>query len=49
MNYSDPRFIKIAQRVFEEQFIRDPKLDKEMDERRKSLMYDDVIYTSASF
>lgn len=44
MNYSDPRFIKIAQRVFEEQFIRDPKLDKEMDERRKSLMYDDVIY-----
>ncbi len=44
MNYTDPRFIKIAQRVFEEQFRRDPKLDKEMDERRKSLMYDDVMY-----
>ena len=44
MNYSDPRFIKIAQRVFEEQFKRDPKLEKEMDERRKSLMYDDIIY-----
>lgn len=44
MNYSDPRFIKIAQIVFEEQFRRDPKLEKEMDERRKSLMYDDVIY-----
>lgn len=44
MNYSDPRFIKIAQAVFEEQFRRDPKLEKEMDDRRKGLMYDDVIY-----
>ncbi len=44
MNYSDQRFIEISQVIFEEQFRRDPKLEEEMDERRKKLMYDDVIY-----
>ena len=44
MNYNDQRYIEIAQMVFEEQFRRDPKLGTEMDERRKRLMYDDVIY-----
>lgn len=44
MNYSDQRFIEIAQVIFEEQFRRDPKLERELDERRKKLMYDDVIY-----
>ncbi|WP_422485878.1 cobalamin B12-binding domain-containing protein [Gudongella sp. DL1XJH-153] len=44
MNYNDQRFIKIAQFIFEEQFRRDPKLEEEMDDRRKRLMYDDVIY-----
>lgn len=44
MNFNDQRFIKIAQMVFEQQFINDPKLNDEMDERRKRLMYDDVIY-----
>lgn len=44
MNYSDSRFTKIAQYVFEEQFRQDPKLETELDERRKRLMYDDVIY-----
>ena len=44
MNYTDKRFIEIAQMIFEEQFRRDPKLEIEMDERRKKLMYDDVIY-----
>ncbi|MDR7870684.1 MAG: cobalamin-dependent protein [Tissierellaceae bacterium] len=44
MNYNDTRFINIAQIIFEEQFKRDPKLEQEMDERRKKLMYDDVVY-----
>ncbi len=44
MNYNDQQYIEIAQLVFEEQFRRDPKLEKELDERRKRLMYDDVIY-----
>lgn len=44
MNHNDPRFVAIAQRVFQEQFRRDPKLAQEMDERRKRRMYDDVVY-----
>lgn len=44
MNYTDERFITIAQLIFTEQFKRDPKLESEMDERRKRLMYDDVVY-----
>ena len=44
MNFSDQRYVKITQMVFEEQFRRDSKLDSEMDERRKRLMYDDVVY-----
>ena len=44
MNYTDQRYVEIAQKVFQEQFKRDPKLEKEMDERRKRLMYEDVVY-----
>ncbi|NBG87778.1 cobalamin B12-binding domain-containing protein [Isachenkonia alkalipeptolytica] len=44
MNYADERFVEIAQKVFTEQFKRDPQLEDEMDERRKKLMYDDVVY-----
>ena len=44
MNYTDQKFIETAQLIFEEQFKRDPKLESEMDERRKRLMYDDVFY-----
>lgn len=44
MNYNDPRMLEAAQKIFEEQFKRDPKLEKEMDDRRKQLMYDDVVY-----
>jgi len=44
MNYSEERFIEVAQLIFEEQFKRDPKLEKELDDRRRKLMYDDVIY-----
>lgn len=44
MNTSDYRYIEISQTVFQEQFRRDPKLELEMDERRKRLMYEDVVY-----
>lgn len=45
VNYSnDSRFIDIAQKIFEEQFRRDPKLKAQLDNRRKKLMYDDVVY-----
>ena len=44
MNFSDQRFTKIAQMVFAEQFKKDNRLEFEMDERRKRLMYDDVLY-----
>ncbi len=44
MNYNDPRLLEVAQKIFIEQFKRDPKLEVEMDDRRKKLMYDDVLY-----
>lgn len=44
MNYNDPRLLEVAQKIFIEQFKRDPKLEAEMDDRRKKLMYDDVLY-----
>lgn len=44
MNFNDPKFVSIAQRIFQEQFRRDPRLEREMDERRKRRMYDDVVY-----
>ena len=44
MNYTDQRFVEIAQKVFQEQFKRDPQLETELDERRKRLMYEDVVY-----
>lgn len=44
MNYEDQRFTRIAQMVYKEQFRRDPGLERQMDERRKKLMYDDVVY-----
>lgn len=44
MNYNDPKMLEVAQKIFEEQFKRDPKLNHELDNRRKQLMYDDVVY-----
>ncbi len=40
----DPRRISIAQKIFDQQFEQDLKLDKEMDERRKRLMFQDILY-----
>jgi len=44
MNYTDQNYVELAQLIFQEQFKRDPKLESEMTERRKRLMYDDVVY-----
>ena len=44
IHYNDPRLLRIAQNVFSEQFLRDPKLSSELDDRRKQLMYDDILY-----
>lgn len=44
MNNSNERTIKIARKVFEKQFEIDGKLEIEYDDRRKSLMYNDILY-----
>ncbi len=40
----DPKLITLAQKVFDRQFATDPKLSIEMDERRKQLMFQDILY-----
>lgn len=44
INYNNPKILELSQKIFEEHFRRDPKLEKEMDERRSRLMYEDIIY-----
>lgn len=44
MNGTDVRLISIARKVFDKQFENDPKLELEYDDRRKKLMYDDIVY-----
>lgn len=44
IEYNDPQVIKASKIIFEEHFKRDPKLNHEYDERRKKLMYDDIVY-----
>ena len=40
---TDERTIEIARAVYQKHFTRDPKLEKEYDERRKRIMYDDIL------
>ena len=40
----DPKLITLAQKVFDRQYATDPKLSIEMDERRKQLMFQDILY-----
>ncbi len=40
----DPKLITLAQKIFDQQFASDPKLSLEMDERRKQLMFQDILY-----
>lgn len=44
MTTTDPRLIVLAQQIFDRQFAEDPKLTREMDERRKQLMFQDILY-----
>lgn len=41
---NDPRILQLAQKIYADHFIFDPKLEKEYDERRKKLMYEDILY-----
>ncbi|NCC66116.1 MAG: cobalamin-binding protein, partial [Spirochaetia bacterium] len=40
----DPKLITLAQKIFDKQFEEDPKLAFELDERRKQLMFQDILY-----
>jgi methanogenic corrinoid protein MtbC1 len=44
MNYNDPQLLDVTKIIFEEHFRRDPKLSLEFDDRRRKLMYDDIVY-----
>ena len=44
MNHENPEFTAVAKRIFEEQFRRDPRLQGDLDARRKRRMYEDVVY-----
>lgn len=44
MSNSNVRLASIARKVFDQHFKDDPQLNEEYDDRRKKLMYDDIIY-----
>lgn len=41
---NDAKTVRIAQAVFDRHFTKDPKLNQELDDRRKMLMYQDILY-----
>ena len=41
---NDPRVLQLAQKVYADHFLYDPKLELEYDDRRKKLMYEDILY-----
>lgn len=41
---NDPRILQLAQKVYIDHFIYDPRLEREYDDRRKKLMYEDILY-----
>lgn len=41
---NDPRVLQLAQKVYADHFAYDPKLELEYDDRRKKLMYEDILY-----
>ncbi|MDP3305173.1 MAG: cobalamin-dependent protein [Erysipelotrichaceae bacterium] len=41
---NDPRVLQLAQKVYADHFTYDPKLELEYDDRRKKLMYEDILY-----
>ena len=44
LSHTDPKQIVLAQQIFDEQFAQDANLDREMDDRRKQLMFQDILY-----
>ena len=44
LSNTDPKLIMLAQKIFDQQFEADPKLEREMDDRRKQLMFQDILY-----
>lgn len=44
MNSSDTSLTRIARKVFDKHFELDPMLEIEYDDRRKKLMYNDILY-----
>jgi len=44
MTSTDPHMIILAQKVFDRQFAEDPLLGRQMDERRKQAMFQDILY-----
>ena len=43
-NFNDPRILQLAQKIYANHFIHDPRLEVEYDDRRKKLMYEDILY-----
>lgn len=41
---NDPRVLELAQRIFTDHLAMDPRLEKEYDDRRRKLMYEDILY-----
>ncbi len=44
MGLNDPRLLQLAQKIYGDHFARDGQLEKEYDDRRKKLMYEDILY-----
>jgi methanogenic corrinoid protein MtbC1 len=43
-NLNDPRILQLAQKIYADHFKCDSKLEMEYDDRRKKLMYEDILY-----
>ena len=41
---NDPRILQLAQKIYSDHLAMDPRLEKEYDDRRKKLMYEDILY-----
>ncbi len=44
MTTTDPKRIVLAQEIFDRQVAEDPSLVEEMDDRRRHLMFQDILY-----
>ena len=44
LHVSDEKVSRLARIIYDKHFELDPKLDVEYDDRRKRLMYEDILY-----